>query len=56
MWSYFFFLSKNKQDIAIFLISNFKFSKLMTKNKKNTYNSLILAENEKIRPLCFLHL
>ena len=42
--------------MATFLISGFSFQKSNVEKQKNGHNSVILAQNEKIRPLVFLKL
>ena len=42
--------------MATFLISGFSFQKSYVEKHKNGNNSVILAQNEKIRPLAFVQL
>ena len=42
--------------MATFLISGFSFQKYNVEKHKNGHNSVILAQNEKIRPLYILQL
>ena len=41
------------RDMATFLISGFSFQKSYVEKHENGHNSVILAQNEKIRPLSF---
>ena len=46
----------NEWDMTTLLISVFLFQKSNIEKHKNCHNSVILAQNEKIRPLSFLQL